>query len=249
MRNSRNARRARWIACGAAAVVLAALVTGSLGAAAAAAPVNTKEPTIAGSPTLGKDLTGDHGTWTGTGITYAYRWLRCTSSCAAIAGATETKYSTRLGGSRRHDPLRGDGDERRREGDRDLERDGAGHERERRPGEHGDPDDLRHRLGGLDARLDDRHVGRRRADHLPVPVAALRQERKRLQEHRRRDERHLQARRRRRQLDDPDQGDGQERTRQVLGDLDADGGSSGSGRGRQEAASRSTSPRFRRASG
>ena len=33
MRNSRNARRARWIACGAAAVVLAALVTGSLGAA------------------------------------------------------------------------------------------------------------------------------------------------------------------------------------------------------------------------
>ena len=93
MRNSRNARRARWIACGAAAVVLAALVTGSLGAAPAAAPVNTKEPTIAGSPTLGKDLTGDHGTWTGTGITYAYRWLRCTSSCAAIAGATETKYS------------------------------------------------------------------------------------------------------------------------------------------------------------
>ena len=100
MRNSRNARRARWIVSGAAVVVLAALVTGSLGAAAAAAPVNTKEPSIAGTANLGKDLNGDAGTWTGAGITYAYRWLRCTTSCAAIAGATTTRYkpvSTDLG--------------------------------------------------------------------------------------------------------------------------------------------------------
>jgi hypothetical protein len=90
---TRHARHARRIACGAAAVGLAALLAGSLGAASAAAPVNTKEPTISGSPNLGKNLTGDRGTWTGTGITYAYRWLRCTSSCAAITGATDTRYS------------------------------------------------------------------------------------------------------------------------------------------------------------
>jgi hypothetical protein len=93
MRNSRNARRARWIVSGAAAVVLAALVAGSLGAAAAAVPVNTKEPSVAGSPTLGKDLNGDRGTWTGAGIAYTYRWLRCTASCAEITGATATKYT------------------------------------------------------------------------------------------------------------------------------------------------------------
>jgi len=93
MRNSRTDRRARWIWSGAAAAVLAALVTGSVGAAAAAVPVNTKEPSISGSPNLGKDLTGDRGTWTGTGITYAYRWLRCTSTCAAITGATDTTYA------------------------------------------------------------------------------------------------------------------------------------------------------------
>jgi len=94
MPTSPNGRRARWIASGAAVAVLAALLTGSLGAAAAAVPANTKEPAITGTPNLGKDLTGDRGTWTGTGtITYTYRWLRCTSSCAGITGETDTKYS------------------------------------------------------------------------------------------------------------------------------------------------------------
>jgi len=90
---TRHARRARWIACGTAAVALAALLAGSLGAASAAVPVNSKEPTISGNPYLGRTLTGDRGTWNGTGITYTYRWLRCTSSCGAITGETDNKYS------------------------------------------------------------------------------------------------------------------------------------------------------------
>ena len=95
MSNHRNARRRRWIACGAAAAVIASLVTGSVVAASAAAPVNTTEPSISGSPTVGKDLTGSRGGWSGSGITYAYRWLRCvtTATCPAIAGATGTKYT------------------------------------------------------------------------------------------------------------------------------------------------------------
>ena len=62
------------------------------------------------------------------------------------------------------------------------------------------------------------------ADHLPVPVAALRQERQRVQERRRRDEgRPTSSCRRRRRLDDPDQGDGEEQPRPIVGDLGPDG--------------------------
>jgi len=89
-------RKRRWIICGGAAAVLAALVTGSVVAASAAAPVNTKEPSIAGSPIVGKDLAGDRGTWSGTGISYAYEWLRCdknAANCAAITGATSDHYT------------------------------------------------------------------------------------------------------------------------------------------------------------
>ena len=95
MLKKNTARRWRWIASGAATVALAALVTGSVVAASATAPTNTKEPSVTGSPIVGKDLTGNDGTWTGTGNTYARKWLRCdknAASCAAIAGATATKY-------------------------------------------------------------------------------------------------------------------------------------------------------------
>lgn len=87
--------RRRWLVSAAGAVVLAALVTGSVIAASSAVPVNTAVPTIKGGTQVGKDLTGSNGTWTGAGISYTYRWLRCDkdgANCVPIAGATKNKF-------------------------------------------------------------------------------------------------------------------------------------------------------------
>jgi subtilisin len=64
--------------------------------AARLVPAVTAYPTISGTAQTGATLTVDKGTWTGTGNTYAYQWLRCAStavsSCASIAGATAATY-------------------------------------------------------------------------------------------------------------------------------------------------------------
>jgi hypothetical protein len=65
------------------------------------APVNTAEPVASGSPVEGATLTTTTGAWTGTGITYAYQWVRCEadgglpdgSNCPTIAGATSSGYT------------------------------------------------------------------------------------------------------------------------------------------------------------
>ena len=65
------------------------------------APVNTAEPLISGSAVEGSTLTTSTGTWTGTSITYTYRWLRCDaggglpdgSDCPSISGATGPSYT------------------------------------------------------------------------------------------------------------------------------------------------------------
>jgi hypothetical protein len=91
-----SATRWRWIGCGVAVTALAVLSAGSVLAASAAGPTNTTAPSVAGSPIIGKVLTGSRGTWTGTSIKYAYAWLRCDTNganCAAIAGATGTTYT------------------------------------------------------------------------------------------------------------------------------------------------------------
>ena len=69
----------------------------SVGAAATALRSNTKEPSITGSPIVGKELTGNRGNWTGrrhhatpTGGCAA---TRARANCAAIAGATGTHYT------------------------------------------------------------------------------------------------------------------------------------------------------------
>jgi hypothetical protein len=83
----------------AGAVALAALA--GLGSAATkAAPNNTTEPTISGTPVVGKKLTATSGQWTGSPTAYTYQWVRCPSSggaadgsdCAAISGATTSSY-------------------------------------------------------------------------------------------------------------------------------------------------------------
>jgi hypothetical protein len=40
--------------------------------------VNTSRPRINGTAAAGNTLTATTGTWTGSGITYAYSWSRCT---------------------------------------------------------------------------------------------------------------------------------------------------------------------------
>ena len=58
-------------------------------------PQNTSPPTISGTPQAGQVLSANPGAWSGGQITYAYQWLRCTSSgdgCVNIAGATVQTY-------------------------------------------------------------------------------------------------------------------------------------------------------------
>ncbi|WP_051222804.1 S8 family serine peptidase [Conexibacter woesei] len=60
-------------------------------------PVNTAAPTESGTAVTGQTLTGGTGTWSGSGNSYTYDWVRCTTtsiaSCSAIAGATGQTYT------------------------------------------------------------------------------------------------------------------------------------------------------------
>jgi phosphatidylinositol-3-phosphatase len=76
------------------AASLAALALAGVAAAAAPKPVNTALPTISGTARDGQTLTAAPGTWSAKGtVTYAYQWLRCSSStCANITGAAAQTY-------------------------------------------------------------------------------------------------------------------------------------------------------------
>jgi hypothetical protein len=87
------------------AAALASLATvlalpGGGAAETAVRPVNTAEPRISGSATVGATLTASQGSWTGSPTSFSYQWVRCPRSgglptgadCAAIGGATTTSY-------------------------------------------------------------------------------------------------------------------------------------------------------------
>ena len=62
------------------------------------APQNTSRPTISGEARVGRQLTADEGTWTGSPTSFAYQWQRCdidATGCFDVAGATARTYSVR----------------------------------------------------------------------------------------------------------------------------------------------------------
>jgi hypothetical protein len=80
----------------AAGLVTVLAVTGLSSAANKAAPSNQSPPTISGTTQVGQTLTAHNGQWSGTKLTFSYRWLRCDSdggSCSNISGATDPTYT------------------------------------------------------------------------------------------------------------------------------------------------------------
>jgi hypothetical protein len=70
--------------------------TGTASALAAAPmrpPVGLTAPAVSGVPAVGAVLTTDAGTWDGDPTVFQYQWLRCTTSCTSILGATATAYT------------------------------------------------------------------------------------------------------------------------------------------------------------
>jgi hypothetical protein len=66
-------------------------------AAVSAGPTSSAGPTVAGPVQLGSQLTGNAGTWAGSGtIAYTYNWFRCDAAgahCLSIHGATKPTYT------------------------------------------------------------------------------------------------------------------------------------------------------------
>ena len=67
-------------------------------ASSGGSPVSITDTTTPGSgtPAVGDQLHGSQGTWSGSGLSFTYQWLRCTadgSGCMPIPGATGVNYT------------------------------------------------------------------------------------------------------------------------------------------------------------
>jgi hypothetical protein len=104
MHSARTHRHRRGRALVTVGAVIAALagLSGSSIAAPQAPPVNTQEPSISGTPRVGRVLQGDRGDWQNAS-SFTQRWMRCdadgsapdASDCAPIDEATGTNYRIR----------------------------------------------------------------------------------------------------------------------------------------------------------
>lgn len=94
---------AGWAALVAVGAVMTAMFAGASGAAPNAAPKNTGEPSIKGTPRVGQVLQTTRGSWNGTDpIDYVYRWFRCdgagkpdASDCKRVTNANNASYVLR----------------------------------------------------------------------------------------------------------------------------------------------------------
>ncbi len=57
------------------------------------APTVISLPTISGIPVVGSTVAGGTGAWSQTNLRYASQWLRCSSFCKQIRGATGKTYT------------------------------------------------------------------------------------------------------------------------------------------------------------
>jgi Ig domain of plant-specific actin-binding protein len=77
-----------------------AAFAGSGSAQSQGIPTNTSEPRITGTPVVNSTLAVNKGSWTESPTSFEFQWTRCPSSggapdasnCAAISGATTSKY-------------------------------------------------------------------------------------------------------------------------------------------------------------
>jgi hypothetical protein len=99
-RSRKGAARRQAILLAAVAAVAAGLLVPGGSALTQAAPVNTAEPRISGSPVVGSRLSTTNGSWTNNPTSFAYQWVRCPVSggrpdaldCNAIGGAASRTY-------------------------------------------------------------------------------------------------------------------------------------------------------------
>jgi hypothetical protein len=100
MRTTRHTLARTLIAAALASLATVLALPGGGGAAAQDRPGNTAEPRISGTASVGSTLSASTGSWTGSPTSFAFQWLRCSrdggrpdgSDCAAIGGATTSKY-------------------------------------------------------------------------------------------------------------------------------------------------------------
>ena len=178
------------IAVLAGALAAAASVLVGVGSAVGqAAPSNTSLPSISGSAKDGSLLTASHGSWTNSPTSYAYAWQRCDNaggSCAAIGGATSKQYTL----------TSADVNHRLRVQVTATNSSGSGTATSRptntvqatgaAPKNTSAPDHLGHGEGRQHAHRRQGRLDRDEPDHVRLPVAALRRDRRELREHCRR---------------------------------------------------------------
>jgi hypothetical protein len=96
----RMARKAAFVALSGAVTVVMLALPGVATTAPQAPPRATAEPVISGRAEQGRQLSASRGSWTGGGLKFAYRWVRCNpngglpdgSDCTMIAGADGSHY-------------------------------------------------------------------------------------------------------------------------------------------------------------
>ena len=143
-------------------------------AAPGAVPVATKQPPESGEPIVGQGLKAEAATWSATPAALKYAWLRCNANgrlCTAVAGATTDTYTVTADDAG-HVLLAAV-----TAGKQTVLSLSAGVVRATPgPVPSSRPDRRRHAATGQPAHGDRRHVGRKRDDHLRLPVVPLRRD-------------------------------------------------------------------------